>query len=531
MISGIQQMLLRFFMKFFCGFCCLMILFVQVSCGKKESKKKPSDINGLKKHAFSGKKKNSKKKLPSKCVSEKKSELKKMQLKNNSSELILTQLFHTPKGEKIPSRVQKPVSLKEFAAVILKETPQLTEKEFSVIKNSVLQNREIDSGQLGLYLYSAEKPGRISELGYALIMQSCIEKTRFFRPEEFFVAFAQLGFNAEPYLNRILFQTRSDFIRAWAAELYVEIFYHNADKTDGRYRKLAKVIESEKVILQKIKTVFSKPENVKNILKSESIGRQIRKSIGPENRYSLKMLQIMKLLDNLNKKNLFAVSKKIPEIIGSNSYDYNLFDYLNRKIVLDKAIPSKVQVKYLADAVFGDDIQDTYHWIPKENGGFSRKELMDAFNSDDSENLKQMINIFKEIICTVLKGKLLLGQGQKELNLLHKFYYGTWEKNEIQWNDSMIIIDNHTGVSLSLVLQKKMKPADILTGAEIIKTDKHIEDRDVKFLIPPFSSFVWFAPDGKFIISSDNQIPDVTNTAGFQSREFVLSSVMHISID
>jgi hypothetical protein len=196
------------------------------------------------------------------------------------------------------------------------------------------------------------------------------------------------------------------------------------------------------------------------------------------------------------------------------------------------SIAPKVQLKYFTNAVFSDNVTDTYHWIPKENGGFSLNELTRAFKDNDSKKIVHMIKVFKEIISTVLKGKLLLGQGNRELKLLQNFYYSHWLKNRnrVKWSDSMIVIDNNTGATVYLVLQKKIKPQDILTGADILKKDKDIEDRSEKFLIPGFSSFVWFAPDGKFTLRSQEQLPDLNNIVKFKEREFVLSSSMHISI-
>jgi hypothetical protein len=507
------------------------LIFSSVSCGKS---KKSENKKKRKPHkASSSQKRKIKKRFKTANHKPSSNPLPKSDsIKKSPSGLVLTELFNYDPQKSIPPKIKEAITLKEFADIILKETPQMSQKEFILIKDTILKNRDLNSGELGIMLYTAGDSKRISELGYTLITQSCIGKSNFFQPEKFFIAFAQLGFDAEPYLNEIIFNTKSDFIRIWAAELYVEIFYHNAEKTDGRFQKLAKIKDSEKEIMEKLKNIFAKPEKVKNILKTESIGRQIRKALGSENRYSLKILQILKLIDNMNKKNLFAVSKKLPEVIQKDSYNYNLFDYLDNQITKMPSIAPKVQLKYFTNAVFSDNVTDTYHWIPKENGGFSLNELTRAFKDNDSKKIVHMIKVFKEIISTVLKGKLLLGQGNRELKLLQNFYYSHWLKNRnrVKWSDSMIVIDNNTGATVYLVLQKKIKPQDILTGADILKKDKDIEDRSEKFLIPGFSSFVWFAPDGKFTLRSQEQLPDLNNIVKFKEREFVLSSSMHISI-
>ena len=505
-----------------------VLIFTVLSCGKSDKKKEKSQKNSsaIRKKLDKEKQKVSKKNVSNKFhnpVREKKN-------KRSSSSLVLTDLFQYNNKGKIPSQIKKTITLQEFADIIKKETPQISKNEFLLISETILKDKELDSGELGLYLYSLGHSDRISELGYHLITQSCITKIEFFRPEKFFIAFAQLGFSAEPFLNDIIFNTKSDFIRAWASELYVEIFYHNAEKTDGRYQKLADAKDAESAIMEKLGELFSKPEKVRNILKSESIGMQIRKAIGEENRYSLKMLQVLKMIDNLNSKNLFAVSKRLPEIIKNDSYDYSLFDYLDRKIEKKPLISPKAQLKYFTDAVFTDNISDTYRWIPEENGGFSLNDLSDAFKNNNTDKMFHMIKVFKEIICTVLKGKLLLGQGNRELKLLQYFYHSHWLKKNIEWNDSMIVIENNTGTTVHLVLQKRMKPIDILTGADILKKEQENEDRRENFLIPAFSSFIWFAPDGKFTLGSQEQLPDINNVVKFQDREFVLSSSMHISI-
>jgi len=520
---------------FFLSLMLFLPLFISLSC-KKENKHR-NDRGGAKKTIVKNSKrkknKNSKRKnLKRERIEQNENFRKNIQDSKPDGSIILTEIFHGKKGigtSSIPDKVKRAITVRELADIIIKETPRLSDEEFNTIKSGILESREFNPGKLGIYLTESGGNTRIANLGYQLITISCVKKTTYFKPESFFVAFAKLGFNAEPYINKIIFNTNSDFIRAWAAELYVEIFYHNADKADGRLRKLEKVMNIEKQIILKLKKIFSDPLQVKKVLESESLARQIRNTLGNENRYSLKLMQIIKLLDSMNKKNLYAVSKKILKTIEKDSYDYNILNFLNGKVLEMPKIPIKVKLKYYANAVFSENNQNTYHWVPKENGGFALRDIRRAFFDDNEQKMVAMLRIFREIICTVLKGKLLLGQGNKELELLRYFYFSKWNKKKIQWSDSLIVIDNNTGVSIHLALLKKMKAMDVLTGAAALN-QKNLEDRKEKFLVPPQASFVWFAPDGKFIIQPDAQLPNMENHANFKTREFNLESLMNITI-
>jgi hypothetical protein len=518
----------------FCGF-----LFSVVSCGKKNKKKKNNEKEyyTLKKNSHKGKK-NKKlediKKAKNRSIHIPDISNKKL-INKPEKHIILTDLFRDLESKKsvkkIPSQASKVLTEKEFADILIKETSKITDQEFELIRKSIFKSSNIDLGLLASYLSLSDNK-RIALLTYDLITFCSINRIKYFKPNKFFVILAKLNYNAEPYLNKIITETNYDFCREWACELYVEIFYHNADNTDSRLLKLKKNKKMVDEIYSHLNELFSNPEKVKLILKSESPGRQIREVFGEDKRYPLKMLQIIRLLDNLNSKNLFASSRRISKIISSYKYNYSILNFLDGKVIPLPQIPEKVLLKYLCNAVFSDKIKDTYNWIPKENGGFSIKEAAEAFNSGDSIYIQKQNLILKKIITSVLRGKLLLGLGNRELSILRYFYYAVWNKSPLKWSNSMIIINNNTGKSMQLVLSQKINPKDMLTG-NIISGKNNTEDRDEEFLVPAQSSFVWFADDAKFSLApnKNNLIDDLPAFSHFEKTDFTLDSSIIININ
>ena len=399
----------------------------------------------------------------------------------------------------VPEKAGIPMPVKQFAAMIIKDIDSFSTEDFKIIEKALLNAGNVNIGTIGLEFIKA-KNEKLQVLGYELITKSCVDKPAFFLPNEFYMAFASKGFAAEPFITEIIESTKDDFCREWACELYVDIFYHNSDDNDGRHRKLEENKQMEKEIYQRIEKLFDSEERVKKIIESKQrIGAQIREMWGKDKRCSMKMLEVMKLIDNLNEKNQYATRVQLLKVISTYNFNYNILNHVDGKPVDLPPVPGQIKLKYLANAVFKGGTTNTFKWLHKKDGGFTLEEVKTAVNNNDRERISQMNRVLQKIICAVLRGKLLLGLGHQELELLRYFRFASWDNKPFQWDDNMIIIQNMSGGGAPLMLSQEPDPKKILTGKGLGK--EVTEEKHQSFYIPSQSVFVWFAGDGDYILS------------------------------
>ena len=354
---------------------------------------------------------------------------------NNPNLISLEQLFvkgDNSKQLRIPQRAKKFIPLNEFAELLIKDIDRFRNKDFITIKNSLLNSTNIDIGTLAILFIKSDNE-KLKEVGFELLSESAINKSQFFKPNRFYMILAEMGFDAEAIIDNIIQKTEHDFVREWASELYVDIFYNNTTDKDSRHLKISNSIEAEKEIYYKLKVIFVDPKKVEELAKSkQNLGKEIRQKWGSENRYTLKLIAIMKLLDNLTKKNQFATSVKILKILKTYNFNYNILNRLNGKPIEVAKIKDDIKLKYLANAIFANNTNNTFKWVDKKSDGFTKDDVIVAIKNKDQNKIKDMTHILKEIICKVLRGKLLLGLGNNELKLLRYFYSSGIQKLSIK---------------------------------------------------------------------------------------------------
>ena len=423
-------------------------------------------------------------------------------------------------GGKVPEHAARPVPVKEFAQMIAAEVDSFSDKDFKIIEMALSDAVNLNIGTIGIEFAESENQ-KLQILGFELITKACISHPRFFQPHKFFAAFAKKGFAAEPFISEIIENTKDDFCREWACELYVEIFYHNTDDADNRHRQLAKIKSKEADLLQKIVKLLANTEQVEKIIASrQNLGDRIRAVWGNDNRYSLKLLQVTKLLDNLNTGNRYPTTQEILNIINTYNFNYNILNRVDGKPVELAPIPPNLRLKYLAHAVFGDKMDNTFQWVHQKDGGFTKGEVEKAVNQNNQQQIKHMNKVLNRIVCAVLKGKLLLGMGNHELEILRYFYFAKWDKQQpVQWSDRMIIIRNQTGKGAPLLLATKPDTAKILTGK--VESSSQVEEKQEAFYIPPQSSFIWFVTNGDYhlAVNKKNTVYKPEDLIYFQDKK------------
>lgn len=454
-------------------------------------------------------------------------------INKNPEKVSLAQLFapYRKDKSKAPDFAVKPMPVKKFAQMIIAEIDAFAEKDYKIIETALLNADKLNIGTIGLEFIKSENP-KLQILGYELITKASIKNTQFFQPHKFFAAFAKKGFAAEPFITEIIESTQDDFCREWACELYIEIFYHNTDDMDSRHEHLTKVQQKEADLLKKIVKLLHNQKQIEKIIASkQNLGDQVRVVWGDKNRYPLKLLQIMKLLDNLNAKNQFPTTEKILKIIETYNFNYNILNHLNGEPVDLPPIPPEVELMYLANAIFGDKITNTFQWLHKKDGGFTKEEVKRALEKKDQKQIKHMNKVLHRIICAVLRGKLLLGLGNHELEILRYFYFGKWDKQQaLTWKDNLLIIRNRNGKGSPLILATKPDTDKILTGKGV--TSSNVEDRQETFYIPPQSVFIWFAANGDYILSVNkkNTVYKPEDLIYFKDKKITLKN-QNITID
>lgn len=445
----------------------------------------------------------------------------------NPNLISLEQLFangNNSTHQEIPKEAKKLIPLNEFAELLIKDIDKFREKEFIKIKTSLLNSKNIDIGVLAIEFLKC-KNVKVKNFGLELLKETAINKSDFFKPNQFYMILAEMGFDAEQILDNIIQKTKHDFVREWASELYVDIFYNNTTDKDGRNRKIADIIEEEKVIYYKLKVIFINPGKVEKLVKSkQNLGKQIRQKWGSENRYTLKLLAVMKLLDNLTKENQFATSVKILKIIKTYNFNYNILNRLNGKPVELVKIKDEIKLKYLANTIFVNNTNNTFKWVDKKSGGFNKDDVSLAIKNKNSDKINAMTNTLKEIICKVLRGKLLLGLGNHELNLLRYFYSSNWNIDTLNQETKMLTISNMTGAGAPLTLSQAFSNEEVLTGAKL--DIDNIEEKSCNFYIPSHSTFVWFIPNGNYAltVNKKNKTIRADNLISFKDKTFLIKN-------
>ena len=446
----------------------------------------------------------------------------------DSEKVSMEQLFAPYRGNtqrKTSAAAGTPIPVKQFAQMIIKEIDSFSNKDFEIIEKALLNADNLNIATIGLEFIKSNQE-KLQVLGLELITKTCTSKTKFFKPNEFFMVYAQKGFAAEPFITEIIESTNDDFCREWACELYVDIFYHNTDDIDGRHRKLTEFKDKEKKVYRKIVKVFASEENVKKIVESKQrIGDQIRLMLGKENRSSLKMLAVIKLIDNLNEKNQYPTRKQLLKIIQTYNFNYNILNRVNEKPVDLPPIPQKIQLKYLSNAVFKNNNTNTFKWLHKKDGGFTLEEAKTAIKNNDLKKIKYMNSVLHKIICAVLRGKLLLGFGNHELGLLRYFYFANWRDQAFKWERNIITVRNMTGIGVPLILSQKPDAQKMLTGKGL--TTNMAEEKHEAFYIPAQSIFVWFADDGDYTLSVNkkNTVVRPENLLKFDDKKFNINKI------
>lgn len=450
----------------------------------------------------------------------------KSQAEADPEMVSMEQLFAPYRQDKsrVPEKASTPMSIDQFCTMVDKEINSFSEKDFQVIEKALLNAENLNIGRIGLEFINS-KNDKLQVLGFELITKASIGRIDFFMPNKFFMAFAKKGFAAEPFITEIIESTKDDFCREWACELYVDIFYHNTDAADGRHRKLTEYKDKEKEVYQKIVKLFANEENVKKIVESkERVGDQIRLMWGKDNRCSMKMLEVIKLIDNLNEKNQYPTRLQILKVISTYNFNYNILNHVDGKPVDLPPVPEQIKLKYLANAVFKDGVTNTFKWLHKQDGGFTLEEVQSAVKENDLKKIEQMNKVLHKIISSILRGKLLLGLGNHEIELLRYFSYASWEKKPFNWEDNLIIVRNMTGVGAPLLLSQKPDPGKMLTGN--VGDQGIAEEKHQAFYIPPQSTFVWSAKDGDYILSVnlENTAIRPEHMLNFEDKKFTVKN-------
>ena len=447
--------------------------------------------------------------------------------KNDPNFISLEQLFikgDNSKKLRVPQQAKKFIPLNEFATLLIKDIDRFREKDFITIKTSLLNSTNLDIGTLAILFIKSDN-NKIKNVGFELLSETAINKSQFFKPNQFYMILAEMGFDAEAIIDNIIQKTKHDFVREWASELYVDIFYNNTTDKDSRHRKISNIIEEEKEIYYKLKTLFINPVKIEELIKSkQNLGKQIRQKWGSENRYTLKLLAIMKLLDNLTKKNQFATSVKILKILKTYNFNYNILNRLNGKPIEVAKVKNEIKLKYLANAIFANNTNNTFKWIDKKSGGFTKEDVSLAIKSKNQNKIKAMTSILKKIICKVLRGKLLLGLGNHELNLLRYFYSSNWNKDNLNQETKMITISNMSGAGAPLTLSQAPSNEDLLTGVNL--NIDNAEEKSYNFYIPSHSTFVWFIPNGNYSLSVNKKNDAIRsdNLLYFKNKTFLIKN-------
>jgi hypothetical protein len=374
---------------------------------------------------------------------------------------------------------------RNFITKLKRDIPGVSVAKLAEMRKRILLSDKINPANFAIEFISSNNE-KVKNFGLEIAEGICLKRPDAFRPNEFFKAFAKEGFKASQYLSKIIAGTDDDFIREWACELWSEIYYHNSSSGDSRHLKLAECKKSEENIYNFLREVLSDKDKLEEITKSRGpLGDIIIKEWGDEKRMPLKMIALVSVFD-LSSQNREVCSEQARKIISKYNFNYNILGRMNNIPIERPYLPQEALLKKLSNEVFRDKYKDTYKWVKKEDGGFSVKEMRIAVEMKDRRKMEQMIAVFRKIITDVLKGKLLVGDGQNEIEILRFFYSKTWGNQPFAWGNRMLILKNHHKNSVLLVITSDKK-----------------DESPVTFLIPNRSKFIWFLPEGKYKITTD----------------------------
>ena len=161
---------------------------------------------------------------------------------------------------------------------------------------------------------------------------------------------------------------------------------------------------------------------------------------------------------------------------------------------------------------------NTFAWLHKKDGGFTQEDVIIAIKNKNITKIKEMKAILRQHICNILIRKLLQGKGNRELEILRYFYFGLWSTNNDNFTDNMITIKNKKRDGIALKLTNKLNVKKVLTKQNINEGD--IVKKTKEFYIPAKSVFVWFVPDGNYILSINLKSNQNKQNMQFKGKEF-----------
>ena len=407
---------------------------------------------------------------------------------------------------------------KDIADMIISKMDHITLDDLTELENLLLNSRELDTGTIGLRFIDSDIKV-LSALGLELVSDVCITKTEYFQPNTFYSAFLRMGLQTEPFIVNIIRNTGNDFCREWACEIYVHMFCKVYADIETR-QKLIAIHRKEIRIYKNLKKFFKDPKKVEKLYESkQSLGNVLRVEWGKYYRYPMRLIAIIDLLDNLNKKNHNATVKLITKIIDAKNFDYNSLSNIYRHDRISPSTPEILSLRYLAKSVFKNDSTNTFQWLPKKSGGFSVEELKKAIKVNDKPRIYEMEKILHQFVCALLMNQLISGDGNREINLLKKFQFATWDKN-LEWDDCILTVHNKSKHSIPLILTKKANIEKILTGKGV--TADSAEEKNLEFHIPSNIKFLWFVPVGDYQIDVNFKKCEVKDNTifKFNSRKF-----------
>ncbi len=404
-------------------------------------------------------------------------------------------------GSTPPKEGLKPIPVGEFAEMMAEEVNSLADQDLNVLEQALINSRDLDISTIGLNFVKSENP-RLRNLGFELLTVASTSNINFFKPNEFYMAFAKRGFASEPFLIEIIDSAENDFCREWACELYTDIFYHNQDPEDPRRIQVANVKKAEKTLYETLSKLIADRGQLENMLAAKiSPADQIRAAWGHERRFPLKLMQTIKILDNMNSANIIASSSQASKILSTYNFNYDILNWMDGKPLDLPPIPDDTHLKFMIHAVFSENTENTFNWIHKKDGGFTREDAEKALAAKNTAEIRRMSKTLQSILCLVLRGKLLLGLGNHELQLLRYIYSAKWNHAGIcESRSKLLVIRNNTGKPAPLNLSSaEADTQKMLTGqgADAMLTPEGNEN----FLVPSQSSFVWILPKGSFKLS------------------------------
>ena len=391
-----------------------------------------------------------------------------------------------------PMTKRSDLNLKRFVRELELNIKSLDDSMIDRAIGNILNSELLNPANVAVAL-SNSKNAKCAEMGMGLMTEICVTRPDLLKPNKFLVAFAKRGINELPRISRIIDETNDDFTREWACELYVETFYHNTPEKTPRHKKLAELREKEQEIYKFTREVVSNSKNLKSLLKkNEHPGEIIREQWGGERRYTLKMLAILRAFDLLTNTTIEPIAARVAKIVDSNDMRYDILGRVNGKTMNRPPIPLTAKLRVLSSAVFKNKHQNTDKWISRQRNGFTIKELEFAVESRDSRKMRSMYRALRGIIGNVLRGKLPIGLGNKEILLLRHFDQATLDGKPFRWSEKALTLTNESGGDVRLTIKRQ--------SAESGK-------KFVKFTLFKNRKMVWFTPKGEFVIQSTSDSP------------------------